>query len=193
MMKTKALRMIPAGVIMLCLSESSGGTVETRQRTGSMEGEGRSGWVVVNDGVMGGVSQSRATLTDRKTLRFSGTVSLENNGGFASIRHPAGAFGIGPGEGISLSVRGDGKKYQLRVRTSDRFDGIAYKVDFMTVNGEWQELRIPWAEFTATWRGRSIPGASELKGDGIVQVGFLIADKQEGPFELEVAAISAFQ
>ena len=192
MMKTKALRMIPAAVIMLCLSESSGGTVETRQRTGSMEGEGRSGWVVVNDGVMGGVSQSRAELSNRGTLWFTGTVSLENNGGFASIRHTSEAFGIGPGDGISVNVKGDGRKYQLRVRTSNRFDGIAYKADFQTVNGAWQELQIPWADFTATYRGRSIPGAPALNGEKIAQVGFLIADGVQGDFELEIAAIASY-
>jgi len=181
--------------MILGLSSSSGGGVETKQVTGLMEDGGgsggwySSGWYVVNDDVMGGISQSRATLTDFKTLLFSGTVSLENNGGFASIRHTANTFGIGPGDGIMLRVRGDGKKYQLRVRTSSRFDGIAYKADFTTVRGEWQDLQFPWAVFDATYRGRAIPDAPKLTGDQIVQVGFLIADAQAGMFDLEIAAI----
>jgi len=144
------------------------------------------GWFVVNDGVMGGISQSRVTLTDRKTLIFSGTVSLENNGGFASIRHAAEAFDIGSGSGILIRVRGDGNTYQLRVRTSDRFDGIAYKADFTTEKGVWQELRIPWDAFTATFHGREVKEAPELKGPQIQQVGFLIAEKQDGDFQLEI-------
>lgn len=167
--------------------------METDQKTGLMGGEGRSGeWYVVNDDVMGGVSESRAVLTNHKTLRFSGMVSLENNGGFASIRHVARTFGIGPGAGIRLCVKGDGKTYQLRVQTSNWYDGIAYKAVFKTIKGEWQELMIPWEEFTATFRGQSVPDAPALEGNEIRQVGFLIADGQAGPFDLEIAAIEAF-
>ena len=49
-------------------------------------------WVVVNDTVMGGVSSSSIEVADPMT--FSGTLSLEQNGGFVSMRArtPAGAF-----------------------------------------------------------------------------------------------------
>ncbi len=43
------------------------------------------GWQAVNDGVMGGVSDGRFRMTERQTLEFYGTLSLENNGGFASV------------------------------------------------------------------------------------------------------------
>lgn len=43
-------------------------------------------WQTVNDGVMGGVSQGKFKIIDKKTLEFFGTLSLENNGGFASVR-----------------------------------------------------------------------------------------------------------
>ncbi len=150
------------------------------------------GWFVVNDGVMGGISRSRVTLTNRNTLLFSGTVSLENNGGFASIRHTAQDFDFENGDGIWMCVKGDGKTYQLRVRTSDRFDGIAYKADFKTEKDIWQEFRIPWEAFSATFRGHKVKGAPELKGHQIQQVGFLIADKQDGDFELEIQFLGSF-
>ena len=153
---------------------------------------GSGGWFVVNDDVMGGVSQSRAELSDRRTLQFSGNVSLENNGGFASIRHSAGAFKVGEGRGVRLHVKGDGKTYQLRVRTSNRWDGISYKADFTTVEGKWLDLEIPWDAFEPTFRGRYVPDAPSLKGEEIKQVGFLIADGQAGEFDLEVAAIEPF-
>lgn len=190
-MKVRTLAVI--GMMMLGLTSLFGGAMEDQPEIGRMEGEGTSGdWYVVNDGVMGGISQSQAAVTSRKTLRFSGTVSLENNGGFASIRHDAETFGIGQGDGIHLCVKGDGKRYQLRVRTSNRFDDIAYKADFVTVKDEWLDLRIPWEQFTATFRGRSLNDAPELKGEQIRQIGFLIADKQPGEFELEIKFISPF-
>jgi monofunctional biosynthetic peptidoglycan transglycosylase len=150
------------------------------------------GWVAVNDGVMGGMSASRPVVTDRDTLVFTGNISLDNNGGFASIRHVAETFDLEQGKGVMLRVRGDGKKYQFRVRTSDRFDGMAYKVDFETKKGAWLEFRFPWNIFTATFRGRTIEDAPALKAMNIRQIGFLIADKQEGPFELEIQTVEAF-
>jgi monofunctional biosynthetic peptidoglycan transglycosylase len=191
-LNVNARRLTVTGIMVLGLSNSFGGTVEDKQKTGLME-HSSGGWSVVNDDVMGGMSQSRAILTDRKTLRFSGDVSLENNGGFASIRHVSHPFGIGTDEGIRLSIKGDGKKYQLRVRTSDWYDGVAYKADFTTLKGEWKDLMIPWSDFTATFRGQPVPGAPALKGDEIRQIGFLIADNQAGTFELEIADIGSFQ
>ena len=149
-------------------------------------------WMVVNDGVMGGMSESRTKVSEHGTLVFTGNVSLENNGGFASIRHGAEPFGLERGKGIMLRVKGDGKKYQLRVRTSDRFDGMAYKVDFETKKDAWLEFRFPWNVFTATFRGRTIEDAPSLKPLNIRQIGFLIADKQEGSFELEIQTLEAF-
>lgn len=179
---------------MLGLISSYGANVKTEKAPEGMHKAGRSGdWNIVNDGVMGGISRSRAVITDEKTLLFTGTVSLENNGGFASIRHDARFFGIGGGDGIRLRVKGDGKTYQLRVRTSDPFDGIAYKADFVAVKGEWKDLRFPWERFQAIYRGRIIDDAPKLDGGQIRQVGFLIAEKQAGPFELEVDSMGSFR
>jgi hypothetical protein len=50
-------------------------------------------WEVINDEVMGGRSESRLTLTPHKTAFFAGILSLEDYGGFASVRtHPADRF-----------------------------------------------------------------------------------------------------
>ena len=43
-------------------------------------------WMSVNDNVMGGISKCQFRITDDKMLEFSGNLSLENRGGFASIR-----------------------------------------------------------------------------------------------------------
>ena len=149
-------------------------------------------WTAVNDGVMGGLSQSRPEITEAGNLLFAGNVSLENNGGFASIRHNAESMQVERGEGVMLRVKGDGKKYQFRIRTSDRFDGIAYKVDFETKEGVWLEFRFPWNVFIATFRGRTIEDAPALKPLNIRQIGFLIADQQEGSFKLEVQTLEVF-
>jgi len=40
-------------------------------------------WNVVDDGVMGGLSQGKREIGGDGILRFFGTLSLENNGGFS--------------------------------------------------------------------------------------------------------------
>ena len=42
-------------------------------------------WRSINDGVMGGLSSGGMRLEDGIAV-FSGTLSLENNGGFSSVR-----------------------------------------------------------------------------------------------------------
>jgi hypothetical protein len=146
-------------------------------------------WMVVNDGVMGGRSQSTLRASPAGAV-FAGTVSPENGGGFASIRTPLSTPPMAGVSAVSLRLRGDGKRYQFRVRTSARGDGPAYKHSFETEANQWQELVLPLRDFEASFRGRSVPGAAPLVSTDIRQMGFLIADKQFGNFHLEIADIT---
>ncbi len=67
-------------------------------------------WQNVNDGVMGGVSEGKFKITDKKTLEFFGTLSLESNGGFASVRTKAKKLGFEKGDTVVAKVRGDGRE-----------------------------------------------------------------------------------
>ncbi|MGB5675576.1 MAG: CIA30 family protein, partial [Gemmatimonadota bacterium] len=110
----------------------------------------------------------------------------DNNGGFASVR---GIVPIGAMEshsGLALRVRGDGRSYQVRLRTNQRFDGVAYMAEFPTRAGAWQTIEIPFEAFEATFRGRKPRGAPDLVPGEIRQLGLLIGDKVEGPFRLDV-------
>ena len=149
-------------------------------------------WRIVNDGVMGGVSESEMMAGDSATAIFQGSVSLENNGGFASVRMISREFNFDGYEGIELRINGDGKKYQFRIRVDNRFDGISYRHIFETKSGEWITVRLPFGEFVPTFRGR-ILDEDPLSPDQIQQLGFLIADKQEGTFKLEIDWIKAYR
>ena len=148
-------------------------------------------WFVINDGVMGGVSRSSIVPTDRGTGLFSGELSLENNGGFASIRAVVHQDYLDGYEALEMRVRGDGRSYQLRLRMDEGFDGVSYQVGFDTQDGEWRTLRVPFASFRATFRGRQVPDVGPLVPDDIQQVGFMLADKKPGPFSLEVEFVRA--
>ena len=58
------------------------------------------GWQAVNDGVMGGRSDGRFRLDDAGQMEFFGTLSLENNGGFASVRTMGRNLGLKPDDVI---------------------------------------------------------------------------------------------
>ena len=149
-------------------------------------------WYIVNDGVMGGLSQSSFERTPDGRGRFSGFVSLENNGGFASVRALMGNADLSSFDGIELSVRGDGRDYDFRLRTDGRFDGMAYRAAFATTEGEWQTVRIPFSEFEPTFRGWVPRNAPPLDPGAVRQMGLLVGGKQEGPFSLDIAWIRAY-
>ena len=148
-------------------------------------------WIIVNDGVMGGLSSSRFADTDSGFARFTGELSLENNGGFASVRALAPDGVLADRSALILRVRGDGRTYQVRLRTDRQFDGISYMAEFSTVEGEWQEVRIPLTEFQPTFRGRRPSGAQPLSPANVQQIGLLLADRRPGSFRLDVAWIRA--
>ncbi len=154
--------------------------------------EAAAGWVAIHDVVMGGVSSGGMEMTGDGTLVFAGEVSLENNGGFASIRSRPKEWDLSAYAGIAIRVRGDGKRYKLNLRTDASFGGIVYRVPFETGEGEWKELRFPFSDFMASFRGRAVPDAPPLDPASITSVGLLISDKQEGPFRLEIASIAAY-
>lgn len=143
-------------------------------------------WMAVNDGVMGGRSSGGPTLVDGR-LEFSGTLSLANNGGFASVRGVGRDFDLSDASRVVLRVRGDGRRYQLRLATDARYRGmpISYGAEFETSAGEWTEVRVPLAELQPTWRGKQLQGPP-LDASRVREIGLLIGDRREGPFTLLV-------
>ena len=150
-------------------------------------------WGAVNDVVMGGVSSSSIRASGEGTAVFSGEVSLENNGGFASVRSRPRDWELVGTRGLALRVRGDGQRYKLGVRTDDAFDGVTWQATFETVAGEWTTVRVAYEEMEARWHGRYVPNAGALRPEAIRTLGLLISDKQEGPFRLEVAWIGGWR
>jgi monofunctional biosynthetic peptidoglycan transglycosylase len=148
-------------------------------------------WRAINDDVMGGISQSALTIEDGEG-RFHGEVSLENGGGFASVRRDPDAFEsrLQHARGIMVSVRGDGRTYQLRLKSTLLTDASAYRVTFTPSQHRWETLHFAWSEFEAVRRGTLLPEAPPLEPQTIYQLGFLIADRTAGPFCLRVASLS---
>lgn len=148
-------------------------------------------WQNVNDDVMGGLSEGRLRITGRGTLEFYGVLSLENRGGFASVRSKPQRLGLVDGDRIVARVRGDGRQYYLNLLVPTRRVAFSYRASFETKPGKWQDLSIPLSEFQATSFGRPLKGAAPLEPAKVNSIGFLLADKKAGPFKLEVEYLKA--
>ena len=82
-------------------------------------------WNIVNDTVMGGRSSSRWFSNSPST--FEGFLALQNNGGFASVRHDLEKIDLSSTEDIYMKIKGDGRKYQFRIRSqASRWANCAY-------------------------------------------------------------------
>jgi len=149
-------------------------------------------WEAIDDRIMGGCSQSQPEYINATGLHFSGVVSLDNNGGFASIRSAEDDFNLAGHSGLMLRVRGDGKTYKLSLRTDHFYDGVSYQVSFTTQAGTWQELRLPFADFTPTHHGVILTTVAPLDPARVKSFGLFIADRQAGPFELDLAWIKGY-
>jgi monofunctional biosynthetic peptidoglycan transglycosylase len=118
-------------------------------------------------------------------------VSLENNGGFASIRSRPGGHDLSGHKGILIRIRGDGKRYACNIRTDFKIMAGSYQQRFETKKNEWQEIALPFRDFVATSFGQVMRDAPKLDTAKIRSFGFTISDKQAGPFRLEVDSIRA--
>ena len=149
-------------------------------------------WMTVNDTVMGGISNSSVQIDPQsRQLLFSGNVSLENNGGFASTRSEWVGYDLRGYDGILMRVLGDGSSYRLRIRTAKTGPEIAYSAIFATKAGVWQDVFIPFAEMVPTYRGFIVDAAGEIDPEFIRSFGLMVTDKQEGQFSLVVDWINA--
>ena len=147
-------------------------------------------WQSVNDGVMGGRSDGRFGISEDKTMEFFGTLSLENNGGFASVRARGGNLALKQDDVIVARIRGDGREYNINLYSQR--NRYSYRQSFKTKEGEWIEVEFPLDKFSATWRGQRFPN-EKLDPSTLTGLGFLLGDKKPGPFKLEVEWIKVGQ
>lgn len=146
-------------------------------------------WRAIDDRVMGGLSRSALRHDRAGHAVFEGTVSLERNGGFASVRSSPGDHGL-PGAGTCLiELRGENKQFKLSLLNDDGFDSLNYQACFAPTGPDWQTLHLPLADFRASFRGREVPDAPPLDPARIRQVGLMITARQVGRFALDIRRI----
>lgn len=150
------------------------------------------GWSVTNDTVMGGVSSGELAWSDG-VMVFTGELSLDNNGGFASIRSPRidpqlvidWANRVGP----RLRIDGDGRTWTVEVRTDDDSGGWISSVA-TSPNGS-TDAELPWSSFAPVTRFLDPRETQEpLDPSRIESLAFYLVDGNEGPFRLGVRSIT---
>ncbi|MFC3879722.1 CIA30 family protein [Algoriphagus namhaensis] len=146
-------------------------------------------WYIVDDGVMGGRSQGNFSITKKGVAVFEGTVSLENNGGFSSLRYRLPKTQEITQKSAKLYLKGDGKNYQFRIKRSSR-DYHSYIFDFQT-SGEWEEVIVPLEKMYPAFRGRNL-AMEDYPADQIEEITFLIGNKKPESFRLEISKIELF-
>jgi len=148
-------------------------------------------WRAIDDGVMGGFSRSSLRRYAPGVAAFSGEVSLESGGGFASVRTTARLRPATDASAFVLRCRGDGHRYKFTARVDDAFDGIQYQAPFAPAAGSWVEIALPVPSFAPSFRGKPVAGAGPLEPARIHQFGLMISDRQAGPFELLLEWVDA--
>ncbi len=143
-------------------------------------------WTVLNDVVMGGRSSSSILVNAEGHGVFEGSVSLENNGGFASVRYQSELMEVGQYSECVIWLKGDGKNYQFRIKSKEQ-DSHSYIAKFKTT-GEWQTLEINMGEMTPWFRGRRLD-IPNYPGNTIASISFLIGNKKAEDFKLEIDRI----
>jgi hypothetical protein len=143
-------------------------------------------WKVINDVVMGGKSLGKFFLSTDGNGVFEGDVSIENNGGFSSIRLNTNGIKTNSYKTISLRLKGDGSVFQFRIKGS-KYERHSYIYNFQTT-GDYETIEIPLQEMKPSYRGYRLD-ISNFNQEKIEQIGFLKASKKNIPFRLEIEHI----
>lgn len=145
-----------------------------------------SNWIVVDDVVMGGRSNGNFQLNKEGKGVFFGKISLDNNGGFSSVRYGFNKLNVEKFKSIVLKIRGDGKNYQFRMKHKST-DYASYITSFSS-SGQWQEIEIPINSMYPSFRGRKLDEPNFFHKT-IEEVTFLIANKKNEDFILLIDKI----
>ena len=167
-------------------SESS----ENTEKLFDFSKESHSEWFLVNDDVMGGVSQAQIQRINQSVMSFSGRLSLKNNGGFSSVRSFIPESALASFDGLTFKIRGDGRLYSVLVTTQN--PRISWQSEFET-DEEWQTVTVPFNEMRMSVRGWKVKNSPKIVGSKVTGIGFIISDKIQEPFNLEIDWIAAHE
>ena len=138
-------------------------------------------WRIIDDVVMGGRSNGKFTIDNDGNGVFSGIVSLDNNGGFSSVRYQFNKIKTTKDSRVTIRLKGDGKEYQFRIK-DNRNAYYSYITSFKTT-GEWENIVVNLKDLYPSFRGRTLD-APNYSANSFEEIVFLIGNKKNEPFKL---------
>lgn len=138
-------------------------------------------WKIIDDGVMGGLSQGKFLIDSDGNGVFQGTISLENNGGFSSVRYQFDKINTNKESKIVIHLKGDGKQYQFRIK--DKYDSYYSYITTFDTSGEWETIEIKLADLYPSFRGQKL-NLPNFQSDSLEEIVFLIGNKKNESFKL---------
>lgn len=148
-------------------------------------------WQTVNDGVMGGLS-SGGSILDKGVLSFSG-ITNTNGGGFSSVRLQVAPGVMAEANRIKVYMKRDARSYSLTMRTNVRSFGrrVAFRGPVVEAAiGEWSYGILFFDSLKASIRGQPVPNAIFDPAE-VVELGLIIYDGKDGPFDMQLKRIEA--
>lgn len=144
-------------------------------------------WEIENDVVMGGNSTSKLSKSDEGNALFTGSVSLENNGGFASMQYHFAPKDISGFKTAIIHLKGDGKEYQFRIKANLK-EKASYIHTFKT-SGAWETIEIPLDKMEPTYRGNKLD-IPNFNANTLQEIRFFISNGKAENFRLEIDKIA---
>ena len=138
-------------------------------------------WNIVDDVVMGGRSNGKFKIDNDGNGVFSGDVSLENNGGFSSVRYQFEKINTTKDSKVIIRLKGDGKEYQFRIK-NNRNTYYSYITSFKT-SGNWETIVFNLKDLYPSFRGQTM-NIPNFTGNSIEEIVFLIGNKKNESFTL---------
>jgi len=138
-------------------------------------------WKIVDDVVMGGRSNGQFKIDSDGNGIFSGDVSVENNGGFSSVRYQFEKINTTKESKVIIRLKGDGKEYQFRIK-NNRNTYYSYITNFKT-SGDWENIIINLKDLYPSFRGQTM-NIPNFTGDALEEIVFLIGNKKNETFTL---------
>jgi hypothetical protein len=146
-----------------------------------------SNWQILDDVVMGGRSNGNFKINENGHGEFSGDISLENNGGFSSLRYYFNTVKSKDYSKFVIKLKGDNKAYQFRVKDKQT-NRYSYIYKFSTTNN-WETIEIPFSEMYASFRGYRLD-LPNYNGIQMEEIAILIGNKKEEQFKLLIDSIT---
>ena len=147
-------------------------------------------WVILSDNVMGGLSEAQLKY-ETTSIIVKGFVSLENRGGFVSIKSTFGKVNLSQYKTVKIKFRSTNQKYSFTLENSRRWYEASYKHDFKAKEiNKWETVSLNLTDFIEEVIGEPTGNKTSNKIlEGIVRIGISTNEKREGPFELEIESI----